>query len=60
MGVIWGFRYVKQEGTQYKLVGYAMMITTVVVLIVAVRATINIVNTATTQMNSQLENMTGF
>ena len=60
MGIIWGFRYVKQEGSQYKTVGYAMMIITVVVLIVAVRATMSIVNTATTQMNSQLENMTGF
>lgn len=60
MGVVWGFRYVRQEGSQHKLVGYAMMIITVVVLIVAVRATFNLINTATNQMNSQLENMTGF
>jgi len=60
MGIIWGFRYVKQEGMQYKTVGFAMMVITVIILIVAVRATFTIVNTATSQMNSQLENIGGF
>lgn len=60
MGLIWGFKYVKQADSRSKIVGIVAIALTVVILIVATQLTINLMNSVNTQVNTQLQNIQGF
>ncbi len=53
LGILWGFRYLRQSDTNSKIVGLLAIIFTVVVIIVATQLTMALVNTATQQINQQ-------
>ncbi|HUD20258.1 MAG TPA: zinc ribbon domain-containing protein [Patescibacteria group bacterium] len=59
MGVIWGWRYLKRDDQKSKIVGTVAMVITVIVLLLAVKWTVDIVNAVNKQMG-QFNSMQGF
>ncbi len=59
MGVIWGWRYLKADDQKSKIVGITAMVITVIVLLLAVKWTVDIVNAVNKQMG-QFNSMQGF
>jgi hypothetical protein len=60
MGIIWGFRYLKQTDSKSKIIGLVAIVLTVVTLLIAIKLTFDIVNQASLQMNTQLQNLQSF
>lgn len=60
MGIIWGIRYLQQKDQPSKTVGIIAMVLTVVILILAIQASISLMNTVNKSVNSQLQNMQGY
>ncbi len=60
MGIIWGFKYVRQPDQNSKIAGIAAMVVTVIVIIATVQFTVNLMNTVSDQVNSQLQGIGGF
>ena len=59
MGIIWGLRYLKQPDQKSKIAGWIMIILTVIVLWLAIKWTVDIVNGVDKQM-SQFNSAQGF
>lgn len=59
MGIIWGIRYLREKESNAKIIGMICIILTVVVLVVAIQATINLVNYVNNQVNIQTQNLMG-
>ena len=57
MGIIWGFRYLRQKGISAKIVGLMAIFLTLAILVIAIKATVDLVNTVNSQINSQMSNM---
>lgn len=60
MGFIWGFRYVRENNKNAKVIGIVCMVLTVIVLLVAVQATVQVINMVNEQVNSQMQNIMQF
>lgn len=60
MGVIWGFKYLKESNPKAKIVGLICIALTIAILVIAVVATIRLINTVNNQVNSQIENLMQF
>ena len=59
MGFIWGYKYLKETDPKAKMVGLVCYIITIVVLVLAVKVTVDLINTVNTQVNSQIQNIQG-
>lgn len=59
MGIIWGLRYLKQDDQKSKIAGWIAIALTIIVLLLAVKWTVDIVNAVDKQM-SQFNSMQGF
>jgi len=59
MGIIWGFKYLREKSIASKLVGITAMVVTVIELVLVVKFTIDAVNMINAQVNSQLQNLQG-
>lgn len=57
LGIIWGVRYLRQEGTSSKVVGMIAIGLTVASMVGAVIFTVNIVNTVNEQVNEQVNSL---
>ena len=60
MGIFWGLRYLRVDNGRSKIVGIIAMALSVVTFIVAVRYTVNLVNTINSQVEKQLQGIEGF
>lgn len=60
LGLVWGLRYLRQKDTKSKLVGILSIVLTVVVIVVAIQLVLDAVNSFNQQLNSQLQNLSGF
>ncbi len=60
MGIVWGMRYLRQPDQKSKIVGFIAMALTVIVILWAVRYTVNLINGVNSQMNTQLQGLEGF
>lgn len=54
LGFIWGFRYLFQPDNRSKLIGFLVIVITLIETILLTQYTITMVNTATEQINQQL------
>lgn len=59
MGFIWGWKYIKQPDQKTRIVGIVAIAITVVVLLWAASYTVNIYNTVTKQVDTQLNGIGG-
>ncbi|MFC1789953.1 hypothetical protein ACFLZP_00545 [Patescibacteria group bacterium] len=57
MGIIWGLRYLRQKDKKSKLFGLTAIVITILVLVMAIRFTINFSNTVNEKMNDQFQNL---
>jgi hypothetical protein len=55
LGLVWGFRYLRQSDTKSKIVGLVTIIITTIEVIWLIQFTINTVNTFTEQLNQQTQ-----
>ena len=53
IGIIWGFRYLRQADTKSKLVGLFVIILTIIEIIWLIQITTNTINSFTQQINQQ-------
>ena len=60
LGFVWGWRYLKQEGSESKRVGWVAIVLTVVSLVAATAWTIATINTVNEQVARQMENLQGW
>lgn len=60
MGIFWGLKYLREESQKSKIVGLVAMALSVVTFIIAVKFTVNTVNTLNTQVEKQLQGIEGF
>lgn len=60
MGIVWGWKYLKQSDQKSRIVGMVAIAITVVVLLWATYYTMNVINTVRGQVNTQLEGVGGF
>lgn len=60
MGIFWGLRYLRDGRQKSKIVGIVAMALSVVTFIIAVKFTVNTVNTLNTQVEKQLQGIEGF
>jgi hypothetical protein len=60
MGLIWGFRYLRQKSAAAKIVGIVSIGLTIIILVVITQLSINLINTVNTQVNKQMENIQQF
>ena len=60
LGIIWGFRYLRQPDRASKIVCLITIILTVVILVWAVQFTVDFINTLNNQINNQLPTLQGF
>jgi len=60
LGIIWGIRYLRQPDKRSKIVGLITIILTIVIIVIATRATVNFIDTLNDQINSQLQIPLGF
>jgi len=60
MGFIWGIRYLREKSPVAKVVGIICIALTIIVLIIAVQATVAVMNTVNQQINSQTQNFMQF
>lgn len=59
MGFIWGYKYIKETDQKSKVIGYVSFALTVIAILIAVRSTMAIINSVTSQVN-QIQNLQGF
>jgi hypothetical protein len=59
MGIIWGWKYIKQTDRKSRIVGYVAIGLTVVAIILAAQATMGVVNSVTSQVG-QIQSLQGF
>jgi len=55
LGIIWGYRYLRQPGTATKLVGLFTIIITIIELYLVTQATVYSVNLVNQQINQQFK-----
>src|SRR3989344_8249247 len=60
LGLIWGFRYLRQPDRASKTVGMIAVILTVVILTISAVVAIDIFNKINSQVSQQLNNLQGF
>ena len=60
IGIFWGLRYLRDGSQKSKMVGIIAMVLSVVTFIIAVRYTVNLVNTINSQVEKQLQGIEGF
>jgi uncharacterized membrane protein YvbJ len=56
-GIIIGIRYLKVEDSKSKIIGWVSIILTIVSIIILIVATLDLIKTINTQLNTQLNNM---
>lgn len=54
LGIIWGIRYLRQDGSNSKIVGTVAIVLTLISLAVTLVFTINLANTVNQQIESQM------
>ena len=59
MGVVWGWKYIKQTDKKSRIVGYVAIGLTVISILLAVQATMGFINSVGNQVN-QIQNLQGF
>jgi hypothetical protein len=60
MGIIWGFKYLKESNPKAKIVGIICIALTIIVLVIVVNVTVKLINTVNDQVNSQMQNIMQF
>ena len=60
MGIIWGFRYVRQKEPVAKMVGAICIILTIIILIIATKLSVDLINKINSQVDSQMQNIQQF
>ncbi len=60
MGIIWGFKYLREKNQTSKIIGIICVILTFIVIIVGIQATITLANTISDQVNKQSESLMQF
>jgi hypothetical protein len=59
MGVIWGFRYIKNQDSKAKMFGVSLILITIIELLILVDVTVKAYNTINDQIQQQLPNIQG-
>ncbi len=54
-GIIWGYRYCRQSDRASKIIGYIVIVITIIETIWMTKVTVDIINSTTTQINSQVQ-----
>jgi hypothetical protein len=54
LGLIWGFRYLRQPDTKSKLIGWIAIIITIIETIWLIQTTVKVVNDTNQQINQQM------
>jgi hypothetical protein len=57
MGIIWGYKYIKQKDTVSRIHGVILIFGTIILLIVLVQITVTTVNTINEQVYKQLNGL---
>lgn len=57
LGIIWGFRYLRQDNTQAKIIGLVMIVATFIELTIIMIGTVNTINFLNNEVNRQLRMM---
>lgn len=60
MGIVWGIKYLKQPDQKSRYVGIIAIAVTVIVFLWIVNYTMNVYNSVSNQVNTQLEGIGGF
>ena len=55
LGIIWGFRYLRQQGVASKIVGLITIVITIIEIILLIKFTISLVNTVNQQIYQQTQ-----
>ena len=59
LGIIWGIRYLRQPDRASKVVGWAAIAITTIVLLISIKVTVDLVNSVNEQVNKQLQDIGG-
>ncbi len=57
MGIVWGFRYLRQPGTKSKIVGTVCIIISIITMTYVTLFAINFINTVQDELHRQLQNV---
>jgi hypothetical protein len=60
MGIIWGYRYLKENDSKAKIFGLFLIVITIILIVVIVIYSINLINTVNNQIGKQMQNYGGF
>jgi hypothetical protein len=55
MGIIWGFRYLRQSDTKSKVIGLIAISVTIIEIIWLIQTTVYTINTVNQQINQQMK-----
>jgi len=58
-GIFWALPYIKEGETKYKIVGYALCGVTIISLLVVVQQTMQIINSVSSGVSGQLQQLQG-
>ncbi len=59
LGILWGFKYLRQQDDRSKIVGIAAIVITIIEIILVVQSTVGILNGVSGQLNN-FQGMQGF
>lgn len=60
MGLVWGFRYLRQPGSMAKVVGVISIVLTIGTLVIASKLVTSYITSVNEQVTQQLNGMQGF
>jgi len=60
MGIIWGIRYLREEGSTAKITGIICIVLTLVSVLLVISWTNNFIKSVNEQVNNQLNGFQGF
>jgi len=60
MGLIWGFRYLREQSQTGKIIGVVCIILTIITLLAIAQGTISAINMINEEINRQLPTLQGF
>jgi len=54
MGLIWGFRYLRQSDNKSKIIGLITILVTIIEIVWIIQSTVDLLNTVNQQVNQQI------
>lgn len=60
MGIVWGYKYIKSNDLKAKIIGWILIVGTIIELVILTKITIETINTVNDQVNKQMMNLQGF